>query len=354
MKIFTIIGARPQFIKASVVSMAIAKHAELEEIILHTGQHFDANMSDIFFEQLVIPPPNYHLGIHGGSHGEMTGRMMIEIERAMLKEKPDLILVYGDTNSTLAGALVAVKLHIPVAHIESGLRSYNMRMPEEVNRIVTDQVSDILFCPTQTAVDNLYREGFLNKPVKVINVGDVMQDSALYFARVATPPKDFTSYRGFVLATLHRAENTDDLDRLSAIITALNTVHTTVVPVIMPLHPRTRSFIEKVGIKLEVHFIEPVGYLEMIWLLQRAGLVLTDSGGLQKEAFFFNKACVTVRDQTEWVELVDLGVNLLVSANKESIVDAVTTHLNRLVNDSAQVYGGGLAASRIAQHLSNA
>lgn len=354
MKIFTIIGARPQFIKASVVSMAIAKHAELEEIILHTGQHFDANMSDIFFEQLGVPRPNYQLGIHGGSHGEMTGRMMIEIEQAMLKEKPDRILVYGDTNSTLAGALVAVKLHIPVAHIESGLRSYNMRMPEEVNRIVTDQVSDILFCPTQTAVDNLHREGFSNKPVQVINVGDVMQDSALYFARRATPPKDFTSYRGFVLATLHRAENTDDLDRLAAIITALNTVHRTVAPVVMPLHPRTRASIEKTGIKLEVRLIKPVGYLEMIWLLQRAGLVLTDSGGLQKEAFFFNKACVTIRDQTEWVELVDLGVNLLVSANKESIVDAVTTHLNRLVNDSGQVYGGGLAASRIAQHLANA
>ncbi|WP_455884524.1 non-hydrolyzing UDP-N-acetylglucosamine 2-epimerase [Pseudomonas spelaei] len=351
MKIFTIIGARPQFIKASVVSMAIAQHTELEEIVVHTGQHFDANMSDIFFEQLGIPRPYYQLDIHGGSHGEMTGRMMVEIEQAVLKEKPDRVLVYGDTNSTLAGALVAAKLHVPVAHIEAGLRSYNMRMPEEINRILTDQVSDILFCPTQTAVDNLQREGFSNKPVQVLNVGDVMQDSALFFAKRATPPKNFVPGSGFTLATLHRAENTDDLERLASIVAALNTVHRTIAPVVMPLHPRTRAAIERAGLKLEVHLIDPVGYLEMIWLLQRAGLVLTDSGGVQKEAFFFNKACVTVRDQTEWVELVSLGANVLVAADQQAIVDAVGRHLNRVVVDSDQLYGGGMAASRIADYL---
>jgi len=350
-KIFTIIGARPQFIKASVVSMAIAQRAELEEIIVHTGQHFDANMSDIFFEQLGIPRPDYQLDIHGGSHGEMTGRMMIEIEQAMLKEKPDRVLVYGDTNSTLAGALVAAKLHVPVAHIEAGLRSYNMRMPEEINRIVTDQVSDILFCPTQTAVDNLQREGFSNKPVQVLNVGDVMQDSALFFAQREKSPKDFAQSNGFALATLHRAENTDDLERLTAIVSALNTVHSTIAPVVMPLHPRTRDAIDRAGLKLEVHLIEPVGYLEMIWLLQRAGLVLTDSGGVQKEAFFFSKACVTIRDQTEWVELVDLGANVLVAANQEAIVNAVAQYLNRVVVDSDQLYGGGMAAGKIADYL---
>jgi len=351
LKIFTIIGARPQFIKASVVSMAIAQRSELDEVIVHTGQHFDSNMSDIFFEQLGIPRPDYQLDIHGGSHGEMTGRMMIEIEQAMIKEKPDRVLVYGDTNSTLAGALVAAKLHVPVAHIEAGLRSYNMRMPEEINRIVTDQVSDILFCPTQTAVDNLAREGFSNKPVHVLNVGDVMQDSALFFAQRACSPKNFTHSSGFVLATLHRAENTDDPERLTALVTALNAVHRTIAPVVMPLHPRTRAAIQKAGLTLEVNLIDPVGYLEMIWLLQRAGLVLTDSGGVQKEAFFFNKACVTVREQTEWVELVDLGANVLVSANEEAIVHAVSSHLNRVVTDSDQLYGGGTASFRIAEYL---
>lgn len=351
LKIFTIIGARPQFIKASVVSMAIAQRPELDEVVVHTGQHFDSNMSDIFFEQLGIPRPNYQLDIHGGSHGEMTGRMMIEIEQAMIKEKPDRVLVYGDTNSTLAGALVAAKLHVPVAHIEAGLRSYNMRMPEEINRIVTDQVSDILFCPTQTAVDNLAREGFSHKSVQVLNVGDVMQDSALFFAQRACAPINFTSSDGFVLATLHRAENTDDIERLSALVTALNAVHRTIAPVVMPLHPRTRSAIQKAGLTLEVNLIDPVGYLEMIWLLQRAGVVLTDSGGVQKEAFFFNKACVTVREQTEWVELVDRGANVLVSANEQAIVEAVSIHLNRVVSDSDQLYGGGTAAVRIADYL---
>lgn len=350
-KILTIIGARPQFIKASVVSKAIADQSSLSEIIIHTGQHFDANMSDIFFDQLGIPRPDYLLDIHGGSHGEMTGRMLCEVERVMLKERPDRVLVYGDTNSTLAGALAAAKLHIPVAHIEAGLRSFNMRMPEEINRILTDQVSDILFCPTQAAMENLAREGFSDKPVQVLNVGDVMQDSALFFAQQATAPQGFDLADGFILTTLHRAENTDDSARLTAIVSALNTIHSTVTPVVLPLHPRTRAAIDKLGLTLNVYVIDPVGYLEMIWLLQRCGLVLTDSGGVQKEAFFFGKSCVTLRDQTEWVELVTCGANVLVGADRNLIVNSARTSLGKVVQDDAQLYGGGQAATRIADYL---
>ncbi|OFS73694.1 MULTISPECIES: non-hydrolyzing UDP-N-acetylglucosamine 2-epimerase [Pseudomonas] len=351
MKVLTIIGARPQFIKASVVSKAIMQQPALTEVIVHTGQHFDANMSDIFFEQLGIPKPNYQLDIHGGTHGQMTGRMLMEIENVILKEQPDRVLVYGDTNSTLAGALAASKLHVPTAHIEAGLRSFNMRMPEEINRILTDQVSDILFCPTQVAIDNLKSEGFEHKPVKILNVGDVMQDSALFFAQRATAPSGISVEDGFILATLHRAENTDDPARLTSIVEALNLLQRNAAPVILPLHPRTRGVIERLGLKLEVQVIDPVGYLEMIWLLQRAGLVLTDSGGVQKEAFFFGKPCVTMRDQTEWVELVTCGANILVGADRDKIVDAASASLGKQVQDDGQLYGGGQAAGRIAEYL---
>lgn len=350
-KILTIIGARPQFIKASVVSKAIQETEGLTEVLVHTGQHFDANMSDIFFNQLGIPRPHYQLDINGGSHGDMTGRMLIEIEKVLLAEKPDRVLVYGDTNSTLAGALAAAKLHIPVAHIEAGLRSFNMQMPEEINRILTDQISDILFCPTQTAIDNLQSEGFEHKPIKVLNVGDVMQDSALFFAQRAARPEGFELADGFILATLHRAENTDNPERLASIVKALNTVHENVAPVVLPLHPRTKGVLAKLGLALNVNIIEPVGYLEMIWLLQRTGLVLTDSGGVQKEAFFFGNACVTMRDQTEWVELIDGGFNELVGANAEKIISATKKHYGRKVEDVNELYGGGKAAQRIAEVL---
>lgn len=346
-KILTIIGARPQFIKASVVSKAIQQTEELTEVLVHTGQHFDANMSDIFFNQLGIPRPDYQLDINGGSHGDMTGRMLIEIEKVLLKEKPDWVLVYGDTNSTLAGALAAAKLHIPVAHIEAGLRSFNMQMPEEVNRILTDQISSILFCPTQAALDNLKNEGFANKPVQVMNSGDVMQDSALFFAERATRPNGVSLEQDFVLATLHRAENTDNPERLASIVAALNQLHAEVAPVVLPLHPRTRGLLDKHGLTLEVELIEPVGYLEMIWLLQRASLILTDSGGVQKEAYFFYKPCVTMRDQTEWVELVEQGANELVGADSDRIVAAVKRNIGRQIADERQLYGGGKAAQRI-------
>lgn len=352
MKILTIIGARPQFIKASVVSRAIGKKPELNEIIVHTGQHFDANMSDIFFDQLGIPRPNYQLSISGGSHGSMTGRMLIEVEKVIEHERPDRLLVYGDTNSTLAGALAASKLHVPVAHVESGLRSFNMRMPEEINRILTDQVSDILYCPTQAAVDNLAREGFSNKSATILNVGDVMQDSALLFSQLAQRPLNLEIENGFVLATLHRAENTDDPSRLAAIVGALNQVHTTIAPVLLPLHPRTKGMIAKLGLDLKVKTVDPVGYLEMIWLLQHCGIVLTDSGGVQKEAFFFGKACVTMRDQTEWIELVACGANVLVGSDAGLIIKAVQDNYGRLVSDPHNLYGGGHASVKIAQHLS--
>lgn len=355
-KILTIIGARPQFIKASVVSKAIAETEGLTEVIVHTGQHFDANMSDIFFDQLGIPRPNHQLDINGGSHGDMTGRMLIEIEKVLQVEKPDCVLVYGDTNSTLAGALAAAKLHIPVAHVEAGLRSFNMQMPEEVNRILTDRVSDILFCPTQAAVDNLQQEGYPfttanGQAQRIEKVGDVMQDSAELFATRAVAPEGFALDAGFVLTTIHRAENTDHPERLTSILEALNQVSKT-TPVVLPIHPRTRKIIADLGLSTEnLTLIDPVGYLEMLWLLTQAGLVVTDSGGVQKEAFFMGKACVTMRDQTEWVELVDVGANTLVGADREKILDAVKRNLGRIVQDKNQLYGGGVASSKIAQFL---
>ncbi|AHK15509.1 non-hydrolyzing UDP-N-acetylglucosamine 2-epimerase [Thalassolituus oleivorans] len=352
MKILTVIGARPQFIKASVVSRAIQQADGIEEIMLHTGQHFDANMSDIFFNQLNIPRPHIQLDIHGGSHGEMTGRMLAEIEQALLTHKPDRVLVYGDTNSTLAGALAAAKLHIPVAHVEAGLRSFNMQMPEEINRILTDQISDLLFCPTDTAVQNLNNEGFAKKPVQVLQVGDVMQDSALLFAEKAVAPAGSLP-DGFILATLHRAENTDNPQRLAAIVSALNTLHKTVSPVVLPLHPRTRKLIAQHGLELNLHLIDPVGYFEMVWLLDHCNLVLTDSGGVQKEAFFFGKACVTMRDQTEWVELIEVGANELVGADTAKIIEAATRNVGRKVQDINNMYGGGKAAQRIVNVLLN-
>ena len=350
-KLLTVIGARPQFIKASVVSKAIKEQSGIEEIILHTGQHFDTNMSKVFFNQLSLPEPHFQLNIHGGSHGEMTGRMLTEIEQTLLLEKPDKVIVYGDTNSTLAGALAATKLHIPVAHIEAGLRSFNMQMPEEVNRILTDQISDILFCPTNTAIINLQREGFEHKPVGIHHVGDVMLDAALFFAQHAISPTSIHNLSNFIIATLHRAENTDCYTRMVEITSALNEIHNSVAPVILPLHPRTQKLIAKYELKLDVITIDPVGYLEMIWLLQHAGLVITDSGGIQKEAFFFGKQCITMRDQTEWVELVELGVNKLVGADSQKIKVAAQQHYGKAVKCNHELYGGGRTSVRIASIL---
>ena len=355
MKILTVIGARPQFIKASVVSAAIKNTEDLSEEIIHTGQHFDANMSNIFFDQLGIPKPHYQLDINSGSHGSMTGRMLEAIEKICLESKPDRLMVYGDTNSTLAGALAASKLHIPVAHIEAGLRSFNMRMPEEINRILTDQVSDILFCPTETAVKNLKNEGFDQKPIQVLNVGDVMQDSSMFFAERAVKGEALKAVpeSNFIVATLHRAENTDDPARLKAIVDALNYIHNNILPVVLPLHPRTQKVVKSLGLQLEMLVLEPVGYLEMIWLLKHCNAVVSDSGGVQKEAFFFKKPCITMRDQTEWVELIENGVNVLAGANTQKIIDFTQAMLNKNIEDPSNLYGGGKASQNIANVLAS-
>lgn len=355
-KILTIIGARPQFIKASVVSKAIKESESLSEVLVHTGQHFDSNMSNIFFDQLGIPKPDYQLDINGGSHGSMTGRMLEAIETICLKEKPDRLMVYGDTNSTLAGALAASKLHIPVAHVEAGLRSFNMQMPEEINRILTDQVSDLLLCPTDTAVQNLKNEGFDNKPVQVLNVGDVMQDSSLLFAERAVKGDSLKEVpdNSFILATLHRAENTDNTSRLISIVDALNYIHKNIRPVVLPLHPRTKKVVESLNLQLDMLIIEPVGYLEMIWLLKNCDAVVSDSGGVQKEAFFFKKPCITMRDQTEWVELINAGVNVLAGADTNRVIECTTEMLNKEISDPTNMYGGGHASENIINELKKA
>lgn len=351
--ILTVVGARPQFIKAATVSREIHKIEGLREVLVHTGQHFDANMSDVFFTQMDIPRPDYHLGIFGGSHGDMTGRMLSVVEAVMLKEKPDWVLIYGDTNSTLAGALAAAKLHIPVAHVEAGLRSFNMRMPEEINRVLADRVSRVLFCPTDQAVRNLEAEGFRHLNVDILKVGDVMLDAALFYRNRARRPGallEAFENREFALATVHRAENTDDPKRLAGIVAGLNALHKD-IPVILPLHPRTKKQLEIQGLTLNAQVIDPVGYLEMIWLLNHCGLVLTDSGGLQKEAWFFQKPCVTLRDETEWVELVEAGANRLAGANATTIMDSARAALASRPDFSIDLYGDGKTSKRIADRL---
>jgi UDP-GlcNAc3NAcA epimerase len=352
MKILTILGARPQFIKAGSVSREIANYSQIKEVIVHTGQHYDANMSDIFFEEMYIPKPNYYLGVGGKSHGAMTGEMIIKLEEIMLKEKPDIVLVYGDTNSTLAGAIAASKLHIPIAHVEAGLRSFNMKMPEEINRILTDRVSNILFCPTDIAVKNLQKEGFENFDIKIVNSGDVMQDGALFYKNLAQKPQ-FIIDKEYILCTIHRAENTDDVERLRAIFEALSEIAKE-IDIVLPLHPRTKNIVEKLEVDISsLRVIEPVGYLEMVWLIDNCSLVMTDSGGLQKEAYFFEKQCITLRDETEWVELVTYGFNTLVGANKEKIIDAYE-NASTFVPKDIELYGGGMASEKIIKGLLNA
>jgi len=354
MKIITVIGARPQFIKAAALSREFAKHEHIEEIIVHTGQHFDANMSEVFFEEMEIPKPSYNLEINSLSHGAMTGRMIEGIEEILLKEKPDLLLVYGDTNSTIAGALAAKKLHIKVAHVEAGLRSFNMEMPEEINRILTDRISDYLFCPTDSAVNNLKKEGYDSLDATIVITGDVMQDAALFYAQKSEEKSTIISQLGlqkFALATLHRAENTDSKERLSQLVEGLNEIHETICPVVLPLHPRTKAKLAAHGLELKVKLIDPVGYFDMIELLKNCALVLTDSGGLQKEAFFFRKNCVTMRDQTEWVELIENGVNVLIGADKKKLVESTRTMLNKSSNFDVNLYGNGNASVLIVTEL---
>ena len=361
MKVVTIVGARPQFVKAAVVSRAMAGRDGFREVIVHTGQHYDHNMSKVFFEEMHIPTPVYNLNIGSGSHGAQTGRMLEAVEGVLLDERPDILITYGDTNSTLAGALAAVKLHVPVAHVEAGLRSFNNRMPEEINRKMADHVSTILFCPTVEGVRNLRAEGIEDtRPARrVLLVGDVMYDAALYYRRFAQKPSfidERTISPPFALVTLHRAENTDDPERFQSIMKALCEISRN-TPVVFAVHPRTRRHLQ--GLQIAdtkspvngIHLVDPVSYLEMLWLLGHCGMVLTDSGGLQKEAFFFGKPCVTLRDETEWTELVAHGVNMIAGSNTAGIVNACDTMKRCVIDPDLRLYGDGNAGGKIVDAL---
>ena len=398
MKILSIIGARPQFIKAAIASRRIRDEG-IKEILVHTGQHYDFNMSDIFFQELNLPEPDYHLGVGSGSHGEQTGRMLLEIEKVLLQQKPDIALVYGDTNTTLAGSLAAAKLHIPVAHIEAGLRSYNKAMPEEINRVLTDHCSDILFCPTETAVKNLQKEGFVNVvedgklidddfslaqkysrlsvanshsiagslPL-VINVGDVMLDIALEVKKLTEADTDreerilkryFLKAKDYILVTIHRADNTDDRGNLQNIMAALKEIAGKGLKIFFPAHPRTKKALERFSLMGDVPqnliISEPVSYVEIITLESNASLIITDSGGLQKEAYFFKVPCIIPRDETEWTELVEIGWNKVVGTAKENLVNSVSSALNEDFPNRQWIdfYGNGSASEKIVRVLLN-
>jgi UDP-N-acetylglucosamine 2-epimerase len=358
MKILSIIGARPQFIKAGIVSRKLRSKG-VKEILVHTGQHYDFNMSDVFFKELNIPEPDYYLGIGSGTHGEQTGKMLIEIEKVLIEEKPDIVLVYGDTNSTLAGALTAAKLHIPVAHVEAGLRSFNRKMPEEINRVLTDHLSEWLFAPTETAVKNLEQEGIKKG---VYRVGDVMLDVALEVLGKVNDGEILDKYnlnsKDFVLVTIHRAENTDDKERLGNIWKALNTIAGAGIITVFPVHPRTEKALKKYGFRKEssnLKLVPPVSYFEMVTLEKNAKVIVTDSGGVQKEGYFFGTPCVVTRDETEWIELINVGFNKLVGAREELIVRTVIELYNASqieTRTSTGIYGDGKASDRIVKFLS--
>lgn len=355
MKVVTIIGARPQFVKAAAVSRKLRKIAK--EILVHTGQHYDTNMSAIFFEEMNIPKPDYNLSVGSGTHAKQTGEMMVGIENILMKEKPDALLVYGDTNSTLAGALAAVKLGIPIIHVEAGLRSYNMQMPEEINRILTDRISKYLLCPTQTAMMNLQKEGMTEG---VHMVGDVMYDAVLnYMGGITEAPKrkllqkmtlrnggTIPDISSWYLATIHRAENTDIICKLEEILGALEDLDE---KVIFPLHPRISGMVkelEQMHSYNNILWIDPVGYREMLFLTKNAKKVITDSGGLQKEAYILNTPCITVRDQTEWVETLEGGHNILAMPNKQDILQKVRS-TKQDHNNHFDYYGKGDATDKI-------
>ena len=371
MKILTIIGARPQIIKAAAVSRAVKQFypSQIEEDILHTGQHYDTNMSQVFFDQLGIPQPNFNLGVGSGSHGTQTARMIQGIEEVLLNNSYNGIILYGDTNSTLAGAVAASKIHIPVFHIEAGLRSFNMAMPEEVNRIVCDQLSSICFAPTQTAVDNLRREGFMDSPAtfrngkhrRVCNCGDVMYDNSMHFATIAQKHSSIMQQLGlqpnnYILATIHRDHNTDDPVRLGAILRALTDIaRQDNIRIVLPLHPRTRKILDTNPDLLSQHsdsltIIPPASFFDISMLEQNAKLVMTDSGGVQKEAFFFEKPCVILRPETEWVEIVDHGAGIIADADYDRIVNAYRQLIDHPVH-FPHLFGDAHAAEKILQTI---
>ncbi|MDP1715408.1 MAG: UDP-N-acetylglucosamine 2-epimerase (non-hydrolyzing) [Anaerolineales bacterium] len=348
--IASIVGARPQFIKAAPVSRALA--SDFKEVFIHTGQHYDHGMSEVFFTEMEMRPPDFNLGIGGGSHGEQTGKMLVELEKIFDNVKPDCVLVYGDTNSTLAGALAAAKAGIPLAHVEAGLRSYNRAMPEEVNRVLTDHVSSMLFCPTHAAVENLAKEGIVNG---VHRVGDVMCDALLHNlanarARSKILRRLDLKAGEYSLATVHRAANTDDAERMRSILSGLGRLSTRVV---FPVHPRTRKVIQEWGISAgsNVLMVEPVGYFDMLILQENADCILTDSGGVQKEAYLAGVRCITLREETEWVETVSGGWNKLVGANTNMIVDTYNTWHPQ--GERAPLYGDGHSAPQICKLISS-
>lgn len=374
-KILTVVGARPQIIKAAAISRAVKEHfaGEIGEKILHTGQHYDANMSQVFIDELGIPQPDYNLGVGSGKHGEQTAKMISGIEEVLLSEHFDGIILYGDTNSTLAGAVAASKIHVPIFHIEAGLRSFNMAMPEEVNRIVCDQLSSILFAPTETGMENLMSEGFLKSKAKfkngksrlVYNSGDVMYDNSLYFASIATQKTNIIKDLGltpnhYILTTIHRDNNTDDKERLSAIFSALLEIaENDGIKVVLPLHPRTAkllpvnleaSLYEKVKASQWIQIIPPASFFEIIELEKNAMIVMTDSGGVQKEAFFFEKPCVIFRPETEWVEIVNHGAGIIADADKQRILDAYKSLTYKIVT-FPPLFGDGNAAKFILEKI---
>ncbi|APG64026.1 UDP-N-acetylglucosamine 2-epimerase [Tenacibaculum todarodis] len=355
-KIVTILGARPQFVKGAVLSRIIEKYKSIEEVIIHTGQHFDENMSAIFFNEMNIPKPKYNLNVNSLSHGAMTGKMLEKIEEILLTEKPDAVVVYGDTNSTIAGALAAKKLQIKVVHIEAGLRSYNMQMPEEVNRILTDRISDLLSCPTDTAIKNLEKEGFNNLPSCIEKHGDIMKDAVEYYSEMAAEKSAIMEDENlqkneFVLATIHRQENTDDINKLKDIFSALEEIHKEKT-VVLPLHPRTKKVLDKYNLQPKITFINPVGYFDMLVLLKNCKMVVTDSGGLQKEAFFNKKHCIIAREETEWIELVEHGFADLTGSNPEKIMDAYVKFDKSALSFNKELYGSNVGG-KIHQSIIN-
>jgi UDP-GlcNAc3NAcA epimerase len=365
MKIATIVGARPQFIKAAPVSRAIQEHnqnksnSQITEVLVHTGQHYDYNMSQVFFDELAIQEPDYHLGVGSGTHGKMTGAMLGAIEEVLLDEQPQWVLVYGDTNSTLAGALAAAKLHIPVAHVEAGLRSFNRRMPEEINRVLTDHVSTLLFCPTETAVVNLENEGISQG---VHHVGDVMYDAFLFNGELAKKKSVILSKLGlkpghYCLATVHRQENTEDSTKLLSLLSAFEELASADCPFVIPLHPRTlklsRPYVPEHRLNPHVRIVPPVSYMDMIHLEGHARVILTDSGGVQKEAHFAKVPCITLRNETEWVETVKAGWNCLVGSEKGAIIKGFLEVTGGDPGQNVQIYGEGNASQTIVQILSS-
>ena len=364
MNILTVIGARPQFIKAAIVSTAIENFnlkvqdasEKIQEIIVHTGQHYDEMMSSIFFKELSLPSPHYNLNIGSSRHGQQTGEMLIRLEPIMLTEKPDWVMVYGDTNSTLAGALTAAKLHFPIVHVEAGLRSFNRKMPEEINRLMTDHLAHVLFCPSQESVDNLSKEGIVKG---VYCVGDVMYDSIKVYSKLSGQKSTILKRLGiktkaYGLSTIHRAENTDDPTRLHSILSALDNIAANEMPIIMPLHPRTQKKLKEIDfVPTRIHIIEPVSYLDMLCLMQQANILFTDSGGMQKEAYWLKVPCVTLRDETEWKELVQAGCNITAGTQSADIYAAYHQLIGKTQFKNRDIYGTGKAGSEIVNVLVN-